>query len=280
MAEKAKAVPGARMMSFSPGRRRQVALTLVLVACTTLATLGWGRYGGGALWLFAWVFLFFFSTWHVLLCGCAFPPPASRRWLLHSTPAWDAIASSGCLLPTADARIYLTQTDQVLGQGDAHGANTRIVFLHAQQRKLAVPANYGWLHYLRFKLGRGEWLAPPHQRLRLLRYRVLGQCCTVIVTRYRLEALPPAASRMLRWRVRLASLMLCIPLLCALGGLLAVDLYVHAGQRPLFGMYVEPAAPYACLSPYLLLSYFVLLYAGYRLQHVFNARYFAAALAP
>lgn len=252
---------------WTGGRRKQCAY--FLIATTVAVTSPWWAAALPCLWPDVLTLgLALLALWQlVLLILCTFPDEnTAHNNLMHSTPAWDAIKVDDLLLPTADDRIYLVDDDLVLGQRDNSRKNTTIVFVGAKTQTMAKRASYSAFHYLRFKEGRGEWLAPPYQRIRILEKSLVEANHLVTATAFQMEPLPNAARYMLACRRWAAAALLFVPFMC--GGLAYTIVEYNA-----YSLHRTPHR-YGLIATVI---YIAVLICAFLLQNVYNAYYFRLA---
>ncbi|MBY0242613.1 MAG: hypothetical protein K2X55_25195 [Burkholderiaceae bacterium] len=128
------------------------------------------------------------TIWVVGICIlCNFPNSEDTKDLYHSTPSWAAIKESGCIFPTADGRIYFLDRDEKLGKKAADGKDIKLIFSAAKEKGIAKKAGFGPFMYLRFKTGRGEWLADPYHYLTIDRFFECVNSSSVIIDGYTLK---------------------------------------------------------------------------------------------
>lgn len=156
------------------------------------------------------------TIWVVGICIlCSFPNPEDTKDLFHSTPSWAAIKESGCIFPTADGRIYFLDRNEKLGKKAADGKDIKLIFSEAKEKGIAKKARFCPFMYLRFKTGRGEWLADPCYYLTIDRYFECENSNSVIIESYTLKKVTGRAWWLLKIR-RWSALIFISPIFLAL----------------------------------------------------------------
>lgn len=205
--------------------------------------------------------------WVVGICAlCRFPDQENTEDLFHSTPSWTAIKQRGCVFPTADGQIYLIDRDERLGKKSANGVDSKLIFIGAKKCGIAKKTQFGPFAFLRFKTGRGEWLAEPFHFLSIQEFHECEGSNEVMISRYTLKKLEGKMRLLLRLR-RGVSQILISPVFVA----------VLVGALILEKSYARRFNWYELWMVWCIVGVASLVVIGYFIQGKFNAYLFKSA---
>jgi len=212
-----------------------------------------------------WTFVATVTLWLLIIGLCSFPENRQTRNLYHRTSAWLGIEQRGYLCPTADARIYFTDSKVNLSDFWCPEKQRILIFKNGKTNSLAEPIKSKPYLWRWFKVARGEWVSAEYYRVNVEKWKAKRKF--IVIDEYCLEKVSASAENLLSFRVWAINFFLCIPCICITVSLLPMEMAYFS--KPVWHQYWLVR---------IVIGWIGLFFVGYVAQHCYNKRVFARIL--